>query len=150
MTTTGGPAEAPKTTAEVKKTLDRVEATTGGTGAIPNTPKATLLDATSVQAKMPDKRIRWVNIADASKVTGRVTEGYERVPESEGGRQIGNLALFRVPAEVHARKVRAIEEQNERRLHAHKAAVEQVAESVERTLRDKHGIRAKVLIEENR
>lgn len=140
--------ESPQTTAETMKKLDQTERTTGQSGAVPNTPKAMLLDATTAQGKSPNHRLRWVSIADASKVSGRIAEGYERVPDDEGGRSLGNLALFRIPKEQYDRKVQAIKDLNERRLHAHKAEVAQVAESIERTLRDKHGIRAKVMIED--
>lgn len=142
------PSPAPATTAEVKKTLDSIERKEGRSGAVPNTPKAMLLDASSVQVKQANYRLRWVSVADAAKVSGRVAEGYERVPDSDGGRQMGNLALFRIPREQYERKVQAIKEMNERRLDAHRAEVSQVAENVERVLRDKHGIRAKVMIED--
>lgn len=155
MTTpTGKPEAAPvepkptTTTAEIKKQLDVAERKTGFSGAVPNTPKAALLRADGAQEKLSGHRLRWVNIADAAKVSGRIAEGYERVSEADGGRQMGNLALFKVPNEVYDRKVRAIEEENARRLNSHRTEVANVAESIERTLRDKHGIRAKVLVEE--
>lgn len=122
------------------KKLDSLERTTGPSGAVPNTPKAQLLDASEAQALNPDKHLRWVNVGNKEKAEMRQHTGYKRVPVSEGGRQVGNLALFEISREEYDRRVSNLREMNTRRLNAHKAEVEQLAENIARELRDRHGI----------
>lgn len=128
------------TVGEMQASLDRLERTTGSSGAVPLTPKAQLLDAREVESNHKDKRLRWVNVQNAEKAQLRQAQGYERVPVAEGGRQVGNLALFALPREEFVRREAAVERQNKDRLSAHKSEVERMAESVARELRDRHGI----------
>lgn len=132
-----------RTLDEMKADLDRLERTTGSSGAIPLTPKAQLLDATDVQSQHADKRLRWVNTQNAEKAQLRQAQGYERVPVAEGGRQVGNLALFALSKDEYNRRVADVERRNKERLSAHKTDVEKIAEGVARELRDRHGISVK-------
>jgi hypothetical protein len=131
--------------------LERLERVTGSSGAIPNTPKRQLLDVREVIEKHPDKRVKWVNEGVPDKVMSRKQQGYEKLPESEGGRRVGNLALYTLPRGVYEGRVKAQETENKARLDAYKSDVQQAAESVARELRDRHGIKVdpnRILIEE--
>lgn len=111
-------------------------------GAPSRTPKQALLDASSVQAKHPDKYIRWVSLRDSNKIAIRQAEGYTVLPESEGGKRLGDeLVLMAAPKKVHEQRVARQEEENNRRLNMHNADWEQLAESIAKTLRDQHGIK---------
>jgi len=126
---------------EMTKKLEQVERTTGSGGAVPLTPKNQLLDARDMEQKNPEKRFRWVNVNNSEKMQARQAQGYERVAVSEGGRQVGNLALFSLDRKTYEERVRQNKELGERRLNAHKAEVEQMADAVARELRDRHGIK---------
>lgn len=140
---------------DLKARLDRQEQLTGNSGAIPLTPKGMLLD-TSVEQAMDankEKRLRWVNVGSAEKAQQRVMEGYERVPDSEGGRRVGNLALFRTAMANYDRRVQVVNKRTKDRLTAHESEVERMAEDVARVLRDKHGIKIdaeRILYRENK
>lgn len=121
--------------------LNRAEAKTGGSGAIPNAPKQKLLDASDVQTKYPDKRLRWISVANADKVEVRQAQGYVRVPVAEGGRQVGNMALFALPRDEYERRVAEIRRVSKERLKAHETEVERMAEQVAKVLRDEHGLK---------
>jgi len=124
-----------------KESLARQEKTTGNSGAVPNTPKQMLLDGTDIQEKNPEHHVRWVNIKDPQKAAGRQAEGYERVPMSEGGRQLGDeLAAFRIPTQGYEARLARQEKLNEHRLSSHKVEAERMAEGIARELRDRHGI----------
>lgn len=105
------------------------------------TPRQRILDAREVQAKHPDKHIRWVNIKDAEKAEARKEDGYHRLTSEEGGRQIGDqAALFAIPkGEAEARRA-AIKEENLARLDAHKAEMRRAAEAGAKALRDQAGL----------
>ena len=130
--------------AEVKNTtekLERLERTTGRSGAVPNAPKQMLLEAPDAVAQHPDKRLRWGSLSNPDKMEVRKAEGYERLPVSEGGKQVGNMVLLALPREEYEARVRRILEENERRLTLHNHEVEAVAEQVAKVLRDKYGLR---------
>ena len=137
-----------KTTAEKvqemkqqKESLDRLERTSGPSGAVPLAPKQMLLDARKVEKDNPDKRYRWVNVQNAERAQLRQIQGYERVPAAKGGRQVGNLALFAVNRQQYDQRVREIEKTNKDRLVAHQTEVERIADGVAKELRDRHGIK---------
>lgn len=139
------PAEAasPTTLKELREALDREERKTGTSGAVPLTPKQALLDASDLAKAQPDKHFRWLNTGNAEVIRLRRQEGYERVPESEGGRQVGGLALFVQSAEKHSQRKEAEAKLHNERLSQHNREVEQAAETLARHLRDKHGLRIK-------
>lgn len=133
-------AEAIAKIKEMREALKRQEATTGPSGAMPNSPTGMILDASGVQAGHPDKRFRWVSVNKAAR---RQVEGYQRVPEVEGGKQVGNLILMALPRDVYEARVAALKKVNAERLTAHVKEVEEVAEGVAKYLRDKHGVSVK-------
>ena len=141
-------AVAKEKISDMQANLERIERTTGRSGAVPRAPKAMLLDATEAIAANPNKRLRWVNVGVAEKVQLRKSSGYELVPVSEGGRQVGNLALMSLPDEVYRERVAEIEAENKRRLSSYRDEVEKEADAIARVLRDKHGIKAKILVED--
>lgn len=117
------------------------------------TPRQRILDAREVQAKHPDKHVRWVNIKDPEKAETRKEEGYKRLTSEEGGRQIGDqAALFAIPKEQADAKKRDIQIENQARLDAHKASMRRAAEEGARALRDKAGLNVsadRLLIDES-
>ena len=125
---------------DLQAQLKRQEATTGPSGAMPLTPTAVLLDASAAQKNHPDKRLRWVSVHKAQR---RQMEGYVAVPETEAegvGTRKGNLILMALPRAEFERRVEAQKKANADRLQAHNREVEEVAEGIARTLRDKHGV----------
>lgn len=138
------PSRGP-TAAEIKAKLDRVEATTGQSGAIPRAPKEILLMPTDKERADTDHHYRFINTSDPGRVAARMqAEGYERVPESEGGRRIGeSLQLFKQPREKHEERKRREAEINKSRESMHVREVEQAVEGVSRFLRDQYGINVK-------
>lgn len=142
MSDTPNVAPAGDKPGDLLKKLERQEATTGRSGAIPRMPKQMMLDASDVAAKRPDKHLRWVSLKDENKVPMRKLEGYSVVPEKDGGRAIGSeYVLMEVPREVVEERVARQKAEHERRLNQHNAEWQQQAEAVARELRDKHGIR---------
>ena len=125
----------------MQEKLDRIEATTGNSGAIPRTPKQMLLDIREIQEKDPDYHYRFVQIGSPEKAQGRIIEGYRMVPEDEGGRVIGNLALMKIPRAKRDERVARQDAISARRLDEHNDEMLRAAESVAKELRDKHGIR---------
>lgn len=123
---------------EFAKKLGRVEAKTHA-GARSRQPKQSLLDASDVQAQHPDKKIRWSSLANPDKMEIRKHEGYERLPVSEGGRQVGNNVLMALSKEDYDHRVAEQKKVNEQRLKQHNREVEEMAEQVAKVLRDQHG-----------
>jgi len=112
-------------------------------GAPVRTPKEQLLDARSTQEKLgPEVHVRWLNTKNPDKVAARQAEGYVLVPESEGGKRIGDeMATFAISRKTHEARVAAQKAENKRRLTSHKTDMEVLAENTARTLRDKYDIR---------
>jgi len=128
--------------AKILADLKRVEATTGRSGAIPRMPKEMMFDATAVEARHPDKHLRWLNMSDKNKMASRKAEGYTILPESEGGQKIGDeMVLASIPRAQYEQRLARQEEENDRRLNAHTAEWEGQAEAMARTLRDNYGIK---------
>lgn len=129
---------------EQQEKLAQQERTTGHGGVIPRLPKEHMLDARDVEAMHPDKHLRWVNIRNNDKTESRKTEGYARLAESEGGRNIGSeLALFGVPQAQYEARVAQQEARTAQLSTAHRREVEQAAERAARELRDRHGVRVR-------
>lgn len=130
-------AEAIARVKALKEELKREEAKTGPSGAMPNAPTGQILDASGASAANPDKRFRWVS---ANKAMRRQVEGYVRVPEVEGGKQVGNLILMALPREVYDARVAAVKRLNAERLKSHVREMEEAAEGLAKYLRDEKGI----------
>lgn len=141
-------SQIPKTDSEKKANLDNMSAMLAHieaqqlSGAATLTPKQMMLDLSDLRIKHPDKHFRWVNVKAPGKADSRRLDGYIRVPESEGGQELGGeLAVFVTTKANYERRVARIEENNKLRLRAHKAEVERQAEAVVRELRDKYGLK---------
>lgn len=105
------------------------------------TPRARLLDARDVQAKHPDKHVRWVSMRDDEKAEARKEDGYTRLTSEEGGRIVGKeLALFSLPKKEADARIDAQRKKNAVMLDAHKSTMENEAESAARYLRDNKGM----------
>lgn len=126
---------------ELQKKLAAQEAQTVP-GAPVRTPKEVMLDATSTQKAVgPEGRVRWLNLRNADKVAMRKVEGYVLIPESEGGKRIGDeMATFAISRKSYDARVAAQEAETQRRLKSHKTDMEVLAENTARVLKDKHGI----------
>jgi len=109
-------------------------------GAAPMATATMLLDKSEAERLNPEHRVRWVSLKNAQKAIMRQASGYERISAEEGGRQVGDLALMRLPAEEHARRVERIKMLNRDRLSVHNKEAEQMAEAIAKELRDRHGI----------
>ena len=136
---------------KARESLERVEATEVH-GAPVLTPRAQMLDARDVQAKHPDKHLRWVNIRDRQKADKRLQDGYVRLSNDEGGRHLGDdLALMGIPKQLHAARTEAVRQLNDERMRAHKTAMENAAEAVARQARDRFGVKIdarRILVDE--
>ena len=128
--------------AAIQERLRQQEATTVS-GAPSRTPKGMMLDASETQKTIgPDGVVRWLNLKDPNKVSMRQMEGFVRVPESEGGKQLGDeMATFAISRSCRDARVTAQKEEGERRLTSHKTDMERLAENTAQILQDKHGIR---------
>jgi hypothetical protein len=120
--------------------LDRVERTTGRTGAVPNTSKQRMLDYGKEQAQHPNKRLRWLTLANKDKMESRKANGYEVLPVAEGGRQVGNLVLGAISREEYERRVADMEKRDRELLSVHNRDIDAEAEAVAKFLRDKIGV----------
>lgn len=144
-------ADAKKQLDELSKALEHIEAQTLS-GAPSLTPKELLLDLSDLKAKHPDKHFRWVNIKAPGVADRRRLDGYLRLPVSEGGRELGGeLAVFVTSAKIYEHRVQQFKDMQERRLSAHRADVEKVADAIAKELRDKYGIKvdaSRILVNE--
>lgn len=134
--------------AELEAEMKRLAALEAKTvpGAPVLMPKARLLDTRQVEAKHPEYRYRWGALQNPDKMAVRKDEGYEVVPESEGGRTLGGQAvLLRIPREEYERRVKEIDRVGKARLEAHKVEFQRVVEGVARELRDKYGLKETTL-----
>ena len=126
-----------------KEILDRIKRQESRTipGADVLTPKQRLLDASDVQSKHPQSRVRWVSLRDPMKVQARQADGYEILSTEQGGRRLGDESvLMACPRETYEARVAAQDRLTQDRLNAHKYELERAVEGVARLLRDKHGL----------
>ena len=122
------------------ETLKHIEAQTLS-GAAVLTPKEILLDLSDLKAKHPDRHFRWVNIKAPGNADRRRLNGYIRLPENEGGRELGGeVAIFVTTQRRHEHHEADLKKHNKQRLQAHRAEVENAVEAVARELRDKYGL----------
>lgn len=159
MAAARGPETAPPKTATEKKAsldaltaaLNHIEAQTLS-GAAVLTPKEVLLDLSDLQAKHPDKHFRWVNIRSPGNADRRRLDGYLRLPESDGGKEMGGeLAVFVTTQRIHEVRVARQKQMTKDRLNAHKAEVERQVDAIAKELRDKYGLKidpARILVNE--
>lgn len=96
--------------------------------------------------------LRWVNTTVPEKVQTRKLEGYEVVPDSEGGKRLGTeYVLMRIPEAKADAKKAALKEKGRVWLAAHKGEMQKTAEEVAKILRSQYGFtssEANLLVEE--
>lgn len=119
--------------------LKEHEARTVG-GATPRMPRGLMLQAADAQEKNPEHHLRWINEEAPGKADAAKAIGYEKVPSGEGGRQLGNLALYRMPMEERVKNIVGQRTLNRERMQQFKKDYEEVAEGISRSLKDQHGI----------
>lgn len=125
---------------QIIKKLSRLEEKTTP-GASDLSPKQALFDATDVQKRHPDKRVRWVSLKNPDKVLARKLEGYELMSEADGGRRLGeDSALAAISREKYEARVKRQEALAKARLSQHKTEMAALAEGLAKQLRDRHGI----------
>ncbi len=138
---------------EERERLGRLEQKTVP-GAETLVSKGILLDPREALANPKNKgfKLRWVNTTLPEKVQSRKLEGYEIVPESEGGRRLGTeYVLMRIPEVKATARKKMQQEKGRVWLAAHKNQMEQQAAEVAKILQDKYGFGAKeaqILIDE--
>lgn len=104
-------------------------------------PKGMLLDASTQANADPDHRYRYINVKQADNALRRKAQGYEIVPEGQGGHRLGDeMALAKTPIANYKKRVDDGGKLGKQRLEAHKSEVQQAVLSVVRELRDNHGI----------
>lgn len=116
--------------------------------------KGELLNPRDAKAHAANKgmHLRWVNTSVPEKVQTRKLEGYEVVPDSEGGRRLGTeYVLMRIPEEKAEAKRKMLKERGRVWLAAHKNDMQKTAAEVAKILRDQYGFtssEANLLVEE--
>jgi hypothetical protein len=106
-------------------------------------PRSQLLEAPTAVDQNPDSHLRWVNEQAPGRADAAIGMGYRKLGYEEGGRQVGELALYAVNRETHATRVVNREEVMKAMMDKHRQDVKQTAEEVIRYLRDTHGIKVK-------
>lgn len=146
------PAAARKAEQEaVIKSVARVEAKTVP-GAPVLTPKGAMLTIPpETLERHADAHLRFIATRDPNKLASRKSEGYQILPESEGGIRLGDgLALAKNSKRYAEDRRKAQEEMNRARLQAAKNELASAVESVVREMRNR-GIdvsRSRILIDE--
>ncbi len=122
------------------RALERLEGTFEG-GATVLTPKERLLDARDVQAQNPDKHVRWLSLRNTEKLDARIEEGYAKLSEEDGGRQLGDsMALFAIPRQLHEARVKRQEKMTRERMGAVKELYAEVGSRLAHEMKRQHGL----------
>lgn len=136
-----------------RERLNRLEQTTVP-GAETLVSKGILLDPIEARKHVANRgfKLRWVNTTLPEKVQSRKLEGYEVVPDSEGGKRLGaEYVLMRIPESKANAKKAALKEKGRVWLAAHKNQMERTADEVASILKSKYGFgekEAQILIDE--
>jgi hypothetical protein len=136
-----------------RERLNRLEQTTVP-GAETLVSKSILLDPREAREHPANKgfKLRWVNTSLPEKIQSRKLEGYEVVPDAEGGKRLGTeYVLMRIPESKANAKKAALREKGRVWLAAHKNEMERTADEVAKILQSKYGFgekEAKILIDE--
>lgn len=108
-------------------------------GAPSRLPRGLVLDIGDLPSKYPDRHFRWVNIEAPGKAASALAMGYTRTSASEGGRQVGDLALFHTSQDNRAKRVADRELHNNQLVEAHKSEIRAAAERVVKEVYDRTG-----------
>lgn len=133
-------AEKRNLTQQQIRALERLEGTFEG-GAVSLTPKERLLDAREAQEMHPDKHVRWLSLRNKEKMDARIEEGYSKLSEEEGGRQLGDsMALFAIPRELRDARVKRQERMTRERMGAVKELYAEVGSRLAHEMKRVHGL----------
>lgn len=108
-------------------------------GANPMTPMATMRQEPLMEAslKNPDMVVRWVNEGKAGRPDIVKGLGYRKLSESEGGKQLGQEALYAIPRERYGELEAVKRLRTASRLQSYKSEVQEAAEQVLGELRER-------------
>jgi len=95
--------------AQIRELKERENATYSGANV--RAPRGSILHAEEALAKHPEYHYRFVNMNAPGKADNAKAIGYEKVTEEDGGKTLGDLALFRIPLEKRAERVASQEKQ---------------------------------------
>jgi hypothetical protein len=108
-------------------------------GAPTHQPRGLMLDLGDLPSKYPDRHFRWVNIEAPGKAAAAQAVGYTRLSTGEGGKQIGDLALFWTSQENRYQRVAQQDTQNRDKIEAYKNEIRAAAEKVVQEIYDRTG-----------
>lgn len=100
--------------AQIRELRERESRTISGADV--RMPRGSMLHAEEAIAKRPEFHYRFVNTSAPGKADNARAMGYEKVPEDEGGKTLGDLALFRISLERRAQIVGARDVETKDRL----------------------------------
>jgi hypothetical protein len=95
--------------AQIRELKERENATYSGANI--RAPRGSILHAEEAIMKHPEYHYRFVNMNAPGKADNAKAIGYEKVTEEDGGKTLGDLALFRTPLEKRASRVAGQEQQ---------------------------------------
>lgn len=140
-------AESRADTGAILEAIRRIEAKTVS-GAPSRSPmEQTLAYSETVQKALDEaganRNVRWVAIGNPVIMESRKHQGYTVLPESEGGRRLGNdLAVATCPKELREDRARHAEKLHRARLEdSGKQILLAELDKTARELRDRHGIK---------
>lgn len=108
-------------------------------GAPIRLPRGLVLDLGDLPSQYPDRHFRWVNVDAPGKAASAIALGYTRVPPSEGGKQIGDLALFYTSQDRRAERVGEQNAANQKAIESYKNEIRTLAEKVVEEIYNKTG-----------
>lgn len=133
-------AEKRAYTVQQQRALDRMEGKIEG-GALSLTPKERLLDAEEAKKLNPDSHVRWLSLRNTEKLDSRKEEGYVKLAEEDGGRQLGDsMALFAIPRQLRDARVKRQEESTRARMGSVKELYGEVGARLAHELKRSHGL----------
>lgn len=133
-------AERQGETAAQKAYLDGLEAK-GVHGARVLLPKERMFDMTEWNAANPHLKGRFVPVDNKEKMEQRKAEGYVAVPDSEGGRRLGDSYVFMaIPRAAAETRVRRQEKQSRDQLAAFKDSFRETGERARHELKTRFGL----------
>lgn len=133
-------AEARGLTQQQIRALERLEGKFEG-GAASLSPKEQLLNADEAKKQNPDSHVRWLSLRNTEKLDARMEEGYAKIPESEGGRQLGDsMALFRIPRQLSDARIKRQEEATRARAGAVKEVFTEIGQRLAHEMKRQLGL----------
>jgi len=104
-------------------------------------PRSRLLEAPEAIDKNADDHLRWVNEQAPGRADATLGMGYRKLRQEEGGRTVGELALYAIPREQHAKRTVDREQVQRNMLDKNEQDLQQLASEMAKYLRDVKGIK---------